>query len=152
MGEILVSLGRRRTLAQHVWLLSAFAAVSLFYLLLVQAIHVLTGINLVVLHILAWLAWLVWLGWLFPRNRNRQIATLPASQRYRRGFFSDVLPGVSGNFAQVTRPGFYFLLGLKSFEAESLNDGHRCSTRVERTGLDSCRMPIHRDWAGPVSR
>jgi protein-S-isoprenylcysteine O-methyltransferase Ste14 len=57
-----------------------------------------------------WIPWLMWLGWFFPAHHGRAREWPPG--RYRTGFFIHVAPGISWNFAQMTRPGLVGLAGL----------------------------------------
>ena len=54
-----------------------------------------------------WVPWVLWLGWFFPWHHGRpDEGTL---RRFRSAFFLHIAPGISWNFAQMTRPG---LVGL----------------------------------------
>lgn len=73
--------------------------------------------------VVQWLFWLVWLWWLgdrFPSHRETDLR-LYGAFAFRRGFYHDVLFGVTCSFAQMVRPALYGALDGAFLQPVSLS-------------------------------
>jgi protein-S-isoprenylcysteine O-methyltransferase Ste14 len=102
----LQALGRPRTIWQRSRLVVTILAWTSGFLLLGFALDKWLAIPPLVLHWLFWSVWLWWLGDLFPNHRETDLR-LYGAVAFRRGFYRDVLFGVTCSFAQMLRPALY---------------------------------------------
>ena len=78
-------------------------AVTVAQLLLGHALVSALGISALGLQAAIWIGWLYWLGFAFPAHRRRHLAR-GGGRPYARAFYADILPGITCNFAQQSRP------------------------------------------------
>ena len=114
MDELLAALGRRQNRRQKVWLVSLFAAATLFFLTAGHIGHIFVWWSTLLIHTVAWAVWFAWQGWLFPLNRERYLRNAPLNA-YQKAFCRDILPGVSFGVSQMLRPVFYGFLVTSTF-------------------------------------
>ena len=103
---ILQALGRPQTIWQRSRLVVTVLEWTAGLLLIGLALDKWFAIPPLVVQWLFWLVWLWWLGDRFPSHREADLS-LYGAFAFRRGFYRDVLVGVTCCFAQMLRPAFY---------------------------------------------
>jgi protein-S-isoprenylcysteine O-methyltransferase Ste14 len=103
MDDVLAALGWRARSYDRARLVGYIVLLSTVFTVGGYLVAAPLGRAMWIVELLLWVPWLAWLGYFFPRAHTGALAS-GAALPYRKGFFLQVAPGISWNFAQMARP------------------------------------------------
>jgi protein-S-isoprenylcysteine O-methyltransferase Ste14 len=117
MDAVLAALGWPITAVHRLLVAGYIAALTAAFTIVGYLVARPFGDSMFIVQFLLWIPWLIWLGHIFPRH-HLGLPQRNLDRPYRHAFFVQITPGISWNFAQMTRPG---LAGLDRTTFEQLH-------------------------------